>query len=61
MSMYYSGLSSDFLSRLTQVNIDLSDANHPDTDLISLRLYEIWWEVWIKIAWWERMTDHGGH
>ena len=46
----YSGttLSGDFNSILTQLTIHLSTANYQGTDFMSLRLFEIWWEGWMK-------------
>ena len=55
------GLSRGFHYRLKHVTIHLSDKNQPVTALMSLRLYENSWEIWMKMMWCKRTMDHGEH
>ena len=55
------GLSGDFNSRLTQVTIQLYAVNNLGTVLMILRLYKIWWKVWMKMVWYNKTEDHEDH
>ena len=59
--MDYARLSGDFNSRLTQVNTHIYAANQPGMALMSMELFGIQWDVWIKMVWWKRKTDRGDH